>query len=140
MRAKVWMFSPNLGGRKIPEDVREDVKRRVEKVARKNYSGRYTRLDFKFRGPFCYIDAYREPDAFERKPPKWWRESKEAWLERRRSLPTHLCRLRYFGDDRWSFCFYAYSSERYELCTFVKGGFLGKPEEAFKQSAVYLES
>ena len=49
--------------------------------------------------------------------------------------------MRYFGsDDEWSFGFYKYSDEKYELCFFDSGGFFGKPEEAFEMAArVYLE-
>jgi hypothetical protein len=47
-------------------------------------------------------------------------------LERLRNTPTHLCRLRYFGDpERWGFAFYTYSNERYELSVFPFGGVLG---------------
>ena len=61
-------------------------------------------------------------------------------LERLRNTPTHLCRLRYFGDEeRWGFAFYTYSNERYELSVFPSGEFLGPPEEAFDASAgLYL--
>jgi len=52
-----------------------------------------------------------------------------------RNTPTHLCRLRYFGDDRWGFAFFAYSSEKYELSMFPSGEFLGTPEDAFFVSA-----
>ena len=59
--------------------------------------------------------------------------------ERLRNTPTHLCRLRYFGDDRWSFGFFTYSNERYELSVFPSGEFFGTPEEAFQVAAgVYL--
>ena len=59
-------------------------------------------------------------------------------IERLRKIPTHLCRLRYFGNDQWGFAFYTYSSEKYELSVFPNGEFLGKPEDAFMASAVYL--
>jgi hypothetical protein len=50
--------------------------------------------------------------------------------------PTHLCRLRYFGDEeRWGFALYTYSGERYELSGFRSGMFLGPPEEDFQVSA-----
>jgi len=57
-------------------------------------------------------------------------------VERLRNTPTHLCRLRYFGDqERWGFAFYTYSGERYELSVFPSGEFLGPPEEAFQVAA-----
>lgn len=70
---------------------------------------------------------------------KVYGESREEHLARLRSIPTHLCRLRYFGDeDRWSMAFYTYSHETYEPCFFDNGAWHGTPEEAFDTSAVYL--
>ena len=52
---------------------------------------------------------------------------------------THLCRLRYFGnEDAWSLSFFTYSNERYEPCVFHNGSFHGTPEEAFDVGAAYL--
>ena len=62
-------------------------------------SGAFTRLDIRFRGQFCYVDAYREPELRPDWPPPDWRESREEYAERLRNTPTHLCRLRYFGPD-----------------------------------------
>ena len=58
-----------------------------------------------------------------------------------RSMPMHLCRLRYFGDEEaWGLAFYTHSNERYELCVFPStGSFLGTVEEAFDVGAVYLQ-
>ena len=59
-----------------------------------------------------------------------------SYQERLRNTPTHLCRLRYFGDEeRWGFAFYTYSHERYELSIFPSGEFMGPPEDAFQASA-----
>jgi hypothetical protein len=55
--------------------------------------------------------------------------------ERLRNTPTHLCRLRYFGDERWGFAFYTYSNERYELSVFPNGEFFGPVEDAFAAAA-----
>ena len=61
-------------------------------------------------------------------------------LERLRNTPTHLCRLRYFGDENaWSLAFYTYSHNRYEPSVFDNGTFHGTPEEAFDVGAVYLQ-
>ncbi|OPY30486.1 MAG: hypothetical protein A4E28_00251 [Methanocella sp. PtaU1.Bin125] len=49
-------------------------------------------------------------------------------------MPAHLCRLRYFGDDRWSYAFFADSSERYLQSGFPGGSFYGKQEDAFIQA------
>jgi len=52
---------------------------------------------------------------------------------------VEICRLRYFGDDRWGFAFYKYSNEKYELSMYPDGEFFGKPEDAFLASAMYLQ-
>ena len=140
MPSKQWVFDPDRGGIKIPEAIKRHTQDRIHTYAETHFSGRYTRLDIRFRGPFCYIDAYREPEQRPNWPPPDWPESREEFIERLRNTPTHLCRLRYFGDEgRWGFAFYTYSNERYELSVFPSGGFLGQPEEAFHVSAdVYL--
>ena len=59
------MFDPNSGGKKIPPIVQADVDKRIRKVAEELFSGRYTRLEIRFRNQFCYIDAYTEPTVSE---------------------------------------------------------------------------
>jgi len=136
-----WMFDPNSGGKKIPPIVQADVDKRIHKVAEELYSGRYTRLEIRFRNQFCYIDAYTEPTVSENWPPTDWPETRDEYLARMRNTSTHLCRLRYFGDDRWVFAFFAYSSAKYELSMFPSGEFLGTPEDAFFVSAqAYLNA
>lgn len=133
-----WMRDPDSGGVKIPESKKREVTKRIEQYAAEHYSGRYERLDVRFRGHFCYIDAYTEPDLPEGWPPEDYPETREEMLARLRETPTHLCRLRYFGDDTWSFAFYTYSSEQYQLSVFPSGKFYGQPEDAFAASAMYL--
>jgi hypothetical protein len=134
-----WMFDPDAGGEKTPEIVQRDVEERIHTVAYEQFKGKYKRLEIRFRGQFCYIDAYIEPRISENWPPTDWPETKEEYLERMRSTPVHLCRLRHFGNDRWSFAFYTYSNEKYELSVYPNGQFIGTPEEAFLISAmVYL--
>jgi hypothetical protein len=134
-----WVFDPDAGGKKIPETVKRDIEKRIHAVANKQFRGRYTRLEIRFRGQFCYIDAYAEPQISENWPPPDWPETKEDYLDRMRNTPVHLCRLSYFGDDQWGFAFYTYSNEKYELSVYPNGLFIGTPEEAFITSAmVYL--
>ncbi len=135
---KIWIFDPDSGGIKIPDSVKHDIERRINNIAEQHFKGKYTRLDIRFKGQFCYIDAFQEPEVSEDWPPKDWPETKEEYIERLQKTPTHLCRLRYFGDDRWGFALYTYSSEKYELSTYPNGEFLGKPEAAFMASAIYL--
>jgi len=136
-----WVFDPNSGGKKIPEPMRREIEKRIGKVAEEHFKGKYSRLDVRFRGQFCYIDAYTEPEITEGWPPPDWPATKDEYLERLRNTPVHLCRLRYFGDDRWGFAFYTYSNEKYELSVFSDGDFIGTPEDAFLISAgVYLNA
>jgi hypothetical protein len=135
-----WVFDSDSGGKKIPESVKADIKRRIDRVAREHFEGQYTRLDIRFKGQFCYMDAYQEPPPpTENWPPKDWPETREEYMDRLRNTPTHLCRLQYFGDDQWGFAFYTYSHDKYELSMYEDGSFLGKPEDAFLISArLYL--
>ena len=132
-----WFFDPDSGGRPIPDTVKRRVEGRIRRYAEQHFSGRYTRLDVRFRGQFCYLDAYTEPEPLGPNwPPPDWPETREEMLERLRNTPTHLCRLRYFGgEERWGFAFYTYSNERYELSVYPSGEFLGPPEDAFQVSA-----
>ncbi len=136
-----WELAPDSGGVRIPETVRRRTEERIRRRGESEFAGRFTRLAIRFHGQFCYVDAYTEPEPTGPNwPPPDWPETREEYLERMRSTPTHLCRLRYFGDEeRWGFAFYTYSHERYELSVFPSGEFLGPPEDAFRVAAeVYL--
>lgn len=109
---KQWVFSPGSGGVPIKEAVRRRTEQRIRRYAEPHFAGRHTRLDVRFRGHFCYIDAYTEPEPLG---PNWPRpgspETREQMMERLRNTPTHLCRLRYFGrEDHWGFAFYKYAT------------------------------
>ncbi len=140
MTKKGWVLNPNSGGVTIPKHFRDTIKERIENYAKEHYEGKYTRLEIRFKGQFCYIDADQEPQIMDGWPPEDWHETKEEYLERMRNTPTHLCRLRYFGDmEKWGFAFYTYSNEKYELSVFMSGDFYGTIEDAFEISAnVYL--
>lgn len=132
-----WVFDPHSGGSKIPPIVQMETKRRIEAYAAQHYAGKYIRLDIRFRGQFCYIDAYKEPSVSHNYSPPGF--SHEEYLERLRNIPIHLCRLRYFkAQNQWSLAFFTYSHEKYEPCVFDSGKFLGTPEEGFATSALYL--
>jgi len=134
-----WVYDPHSGGVKIPPAVRQRTEQRIRAYAEKHYAGKFTRLDIRFRGALCYIDAYTEPEEPAPGLLKVTGETREQFLERQRNVPLQLCRLRYFGnEDRWSMAFYTYSHERYEPCVFNTGSDHGTPEEAFETAAVYL--
>jgi hypothetical protein len=134
-----WVHDPQSGGVKIPAAVQERTRQLILAHAAKRYTGKYTRLDVRFRGALCYIDAYTEPDVPHDWRPKDWGETREQMIKRLRESPTHLCRLRYFGDeDGWSLAFFTYSNEKYSPCVFRSGGWYGTPEEALDIGATYL--
>ena len=139
MARRVWVQNPHSGGSKISDAVQERTRDRILVHAKRTYDGRYSRIDVRFRAQFCYIDAFKEPELSDSWPPPDWPESRDAYLERMRATPFHLCRLRYFsGLDRWSLAFYAYSSESYEPSFFQSGEWFGTPEEGLDVGAVYL--
>ena len=136
-RGTTYMRHPEKGGRTIPDSIKKKVEERIQKTASEYFAGKYSRIEIRFKGEFCYIDAFQEPtDADYKSMPKNWSETKEEFFQRLRETPTHLCRLRYFGKaDNWGYAFYSYSNEKYKLSVFRNGSFYGKPEEAFMQSA-----
>ena len=137
---KAWVYDPHSGGVKIPPTVRDRTERRILAHAAQHYAGKYTRIAVRFRGALCYIDAYIEPEVAPDFDPSAFGESREAYIQRLRDTPLHLCRLRYFGnEERWSMAFYTYSHERYEPSVFDNGTFHGTPEEGFDTAAVYLQ-
>jgi hypothetical protein len=138
--AKGWIYDPHSGGKNIPEAKRAKIRQRILTYAEAHYAGKYTRIEVRFKGKFCYIDAYTEPDVAPGWPPEDFPETREEFIERLRNTPTHLCRLRYFGDDdSWSFAFYNNSHKKYQPSNLPNGTFKGTPEEAFETSAnVYL--
>ena len=140
MSTRRWVFDAEPGGVTIPERKQLEVKERLERFAAEHYAGRYVRLDIRFWGKFCYVDAYTEPVLGPNWPPAGWGESREEMIERLRNTPVHLCRLRYFGGDEWGFAFFTYSNEKYTFSLFDDGQPTGSPEKAFDISAaVYLE-
>ena len=135
---KVWMLDPHSGGRQIPEIERPLIQKRILDHAQRKYSGKYTSIDVKFKGVFCYIDAYEEPVVGNKHPTADLGETREEYVERLLPTPTHLCRLRHFSIDRWSVAFYTYSHEKYEPCILEDGRWFGTVEEGFDIGAVYL--
>ena len=134
-----WLNDPHSGGVNIPPSVQERTKQRILAHAQANYAGQYIRLAIRFKNQFCYIDAFTEPSPLPPNfPPPDFHESSELFIEGLRNTPTHLCRLRYLGDqEAWSLAFYTYSNEKYQPCLFHNGTFFGLPEEGFDIGAVY---
>jgi hypothetical protein len=129
---------PHSGGVKITDALKRETETRIRAHAEKHYAGTFARLDVRFRGALCYIDAYQEPDPDSRPMPSSG-ESLEEYRERQRTFPHHLCRLRYCDQEEWSVAFYTYSHMKYEPSFFANGTFYGTPEEGFDVGAVYLQ-
>jgi hypothetical protein len=137
---KMWVKDPHSGGVKIPDRIKEKIKDRIECYANKNYAGKFTRIDVRFRGYFCYIDAYQEPFVPEDFDPVLFNETREERIERLRNAPIKLCRLRYKGDENnWTLDFFSYSHDKYQPSVFTHGGFYGTPEQALQSGAMFLE-
>ena len=62
MASRGWGFDPDSGGVKIDDAVKRRTSERILRYAEAHFSGRYTRLGIRFRGQFCYVDAYTEPE------------------------------------------------------------------------------
>lgn len=136
---KQWTFSPHSGGKPIPPLIQEKTRKRILEYAEAEYGGMFTRIGVSFKKQFCYIDAFVEPGTPSEQHLVSIGETLDEYRERLQLAPIHLCRLRYFDEDRWSVAFYTYSHERYEPCTFTNGEFFGTPEEGFEVGSVYLQ-
>src|SRR5437773_1558204 len=97
-----WVYDPHSGGRKIPPAVRQRTEQRIRAYADQYFAGQFIRLDIRFRGALCYIDAFVEPEEPSRELLRLRGETREQFFERQRNEPLHLCRIRYLGtEDRW---------------------------------------
>ena len=135
---RTWVYNPHAGGKSIPFAAKIRTERRILDYAAKHYSGKFSRIDVRFRGALCYIDVYTEPDLPRGSAPPPG-ETRNQWIDRLRNTPTHLCRIRYFGnEDHWSFAWYTYAHEKYEPSFLITGEDHGTPEEAFETSAHFL--
>ena len=111
---KMWVYDPQSGGKVIPAAIKPRINQRILAHAEKNYAEKYNRIEVRFRGKFCYVDAFTEPYVPKNFNTKLFGESREEHIERLRNTPTHLCRLRFFGDEaKWSMAFYTYSHGPY---------------------------
>ena len=132
-------FNPNSRGVAIPDALHSKIRKRILEYAAAEYADRFDSIDVRFKSQFCYIDAYLEPPEPYRGLLDATGETVEQYVERMKTTPTHLVRLRYFGDlESWGLAFFAYSSDKYELSMYPSGEWTGTIEEAFDVGAVYL--
>ena len=90
-----WDDDPHSGGVKIPEKIKEQVRKRIINYAEKHYTGKYKRIDIRYKTHFCYIDAYVKPFVPEDYDVSLFSETREERIERLSNTPIHLCRLRF---------------------------------------------
>jgi len=87
---RVWVKDPHSGGVNIPERIKETIKNRIVGYAETHYAGKFTRIDVRFKGQFCYIDAYTEPFVPEDYDSLLFGETREERIERLRDTPRRL--------------------------------------------------
>jgi hypothetical protein len=135
--AKQWVWTGGSLKNKIPETAKRQLTARLQAHVAKHWSASCREVLVRFRGGFAYVDALRTEEAIRRE----FRPRDRGEFQRLMALPTHLCRLGYVGSaERWSFAFYKYSDEKYELCYLPTGDMVGTPEECFDCAAnVYLQ-
>jgi hypothetical protein len=135
---RTWVYNPHTGGKSSPFAVKIRTERRILDYADRHYPGKFARIDGRFRGALCYIDAFTEPEPPQGLAPPPG-ETRDQWIGRLRNTPTHLCWIRYFGnEDRWNFAWYTYAYEKYEPSILITGEDHGTSEEAFETSAHFF--
>jgi hypothetical protein len=135
MHARAYISRSRRNG--IPPAVQIRTERRILDYAAKHCGGKFARVEVRFRGALCYIDAYTEPDTARDGGPIG-DETEVEWMERLRETPIHLCRIRYLGsENRWGFAWYSYAHEKYEPSFLLTGSHQGTPEEAFATSTLF---
>lgn len=134
-----WVFTPGSGGKPVPKHQQEEVRQRIiARIAATCPPESYERIDVRFRGKFCYIDAYTPPPKKTAKELKINGETREDFEARWRSHPMYLCRLLHYSMDKWGCAFFTYSNEKYEICAMANGKFDGPLEEGVDIGATYL--
>ena len=129
-------LDPHSGGIKIPPAVQRHTEHRILSHVAAHHAGKFARIEVRFRGALCYIDAYAQPQEPTPDLLQVTDETREEYLEHERITPHHLCRLRYFGkEDEWSLALYTHSHEKCEPRVFGNGSSYGTPEEAFDLAA-----
>lgn len=112
---------------------------RIQAYAGRHHRDKFERLEVRFRGVFCYVDAYVEPDSPSDGLLDVLSETRDEYVSRLRNTPLHLCRLRFFSDEEaWGIAHYTYGQEKYEDSFFGTGAWFGTPEEAFETCAMFL--
>ena len=117
MKKYAWVFDPHSDDDSVPATLRAETRVRILKASSDLKFTEKNRFDVRFRGSFCYVDAFEQDDP----------------------NPTRLLRLRYsVAAKKWSVAFFTYSNDQYTPCMFPSGAFLGNPEDAMPLARLYL--
>ena len=140
MPRKGWFFPhPRDKCVPVPKDKQEAIRQRIVAYIAEKYPGTHERIEVRFRGKYCYVDAYTPPPSITDGGLKSSGETRKEFEARWRSSPTHLCRLLHHSTEEWGCAFYTYSNERYEVCAMSSGKFTGPLEEGLDIGATYLQ-
>ncbi len=124
----------------MPKHKQEAIWQSIVKYAKENYAGKFTRLDVRFCGKYCYIERLYRAGRVQQGEVAFTDESREEYMERLRDTPTNLFRLLYRGDDdAWELALCTYGNEKYEVSMYPNSTFEGTLEEAFDVGAICLQ-
>ena len=113
------MFDPHSGGVKLSQSSKIEVENRIQRYADQNLKNKSDRIEVRFRGALCYVNAWQaESDGEEFRFP--------------------LCRLRHFDMERWSVSLFTWSNEKYEPCIFPSGEWFGTIEDCLELGTTFL--
>jgi hypothetical protein len=114
-----WMFDPHTGGAKLSPGRKVEVENRIQRYVSQNLKDKCARIEVRFRGPLCYVTAWRRRSDGE-------------------EFRFPLCRLRHFDMQRWSIALFTWSNEKYEACIFPSGEWFGTIEECLELGTTFL--
>jgi hypothetical protein len=110
-----WVYDVHSGGKKIPSSNHEKIRKRVQEYAAKRPWKNKYKLQVRFKGQFCYVDAVEHDGTV-----------------------SPLGRLRHFHDGKWSMAFYTYSNDSYQPCFMSSGSQEGVLEEGLAICEMHL--
>lgn len=110
-----WVYDLHSDGNKIPVSNYEKIRNQVQTYAAEQPWKHEPKLQVRFRGQFCYVDAIESDGTM-----------------------SALGGLRHFNDKKWSVAFYTYSNDRYEPCFMSNGTEEEILEEGLAVCELYL--
>lgn len=135
MATQGWHQDPHRGGRPVPDPVRAATAAAIIDHGRRHFADR--EIAVRFKAQFCYVDGTLEPVPAPTGAGAAGAETARPESPASDLMP--LCRLRFFGPDRWSLTLYSYAHETYDPTVFGTGEFFGPACDGFDLAAtLYL--